>query len=231
MRVAISVIPSSQFETQLREGVLVSMRKKLQTCMSIWAEQIQIDVGQFLKHVFDQTEVAKGLRGSGTIDLAAHFGLSSEAAVAMADGMGALIEHSVRVGTLKGTDIRIGIRAIKDDWDMFMRLPNAAYISGGGFTIPVMQWLLVDPYVDWDDAVYGIIFNGGGSASQARSFIQSRSGKAIMIRAGGNVSPWVVPYICVGPNGTNFIEYTLGQPGVARQCAEFVFDVLKGWNG
>lgn len=231
MAMSVTLIPGAKFEEQLRAGAMRAMRDKLHLCVRSWGKKIEADLGDFLKHIFLQTDVAKSLQGSGSVDLAAHFGLTPDEALSLCEGMASVVERSVRIGVLKGERLQIGVRAVKDDWQEFLQLPLASHLSSGGFTIPVMRWMLVDPYVDWDDVVYGIVFSGQGGSGRAHSFVKSRSGSAIMVQAGGQVSPWVVPHICVGPGGTNFIEYTLGQPDVARRCVEFVLDVLKGWQG
>jgi len=184
---------------------------------------------------FNNTAVAKALRGYGSEDLRAHLGLSDSTANALVDGMGDLIRSSVRLlsrggGTTVGTRVSLRIQAIEKDWSNYLNLPGAQYISSpSNITIPVVKWLLMDPTIDVGAAAYQICFLGDDQKIDARIQRVSRSGRAIMLSLAtlGGGGGYVLPAIISGQAGQNFIELALGQKGVAAEAAKILMKKVR----
>jgi len=223
---------SAGFTRDLRRGVLQATSRKALRKVSRRSRRLRERIGQILVTAFDSTAVARGLRGDGTSDLAAHFGLTDSQASRLADNMGNVIRNSVRIMVrqfrLRGA---VQIRAVESDFTDFLTLPNASYISQqSGITIPVMQWLLIDPNIDIGQAAYNIVFSGESGRFDTRINRVSRSGRAIMVKLSqlGGSSGYVLPAIVRGDMGGNFIELALSQKGIARQIGQIVFTAMKG---
>jgi len=218
--------PTSNTTKQLRDGVRKSGFRILSGRVAAQAPVISRDVGNMLVRKFNSSAVAKALRGQGSEDLPAHFGLSDSIANSLVDGMAALIRASVRISSRStGELMSIKVQAVERDWNSYLSLPGASYLSyPSNITIPVVRWLLIDPTIDIGAAAYSILFEGEDSRFDARIQKVSRSGRAIMIALStlGGGSPYVLPSIVSGNAGENFIEMTLGQPGVAQEAIQLL---------
>jgi len=230
-QIIFRVEPTTKTMTQLIKGV----RKE---GSRIWARHamagavvISREIGTMLVNKFNNTEVAKALRGHGGEDLPAHFGLSDATANALADGMAGLIRSSVRILSRSGVDVvSLRIQAVENNWGDYLNLPGAKYISyPSNITIPVVRWLLIDPSIDVGQAAYDIIFRGEDQKFDVRIQKVSRSGRAIMVslEALGGGGGYVLPSIVSGGMGENFIEYTLGQKNVAMEAAAILMKRVK----
>lgn len=215
------ITPTSQFTSQLIAGVNKWGSRAFASRVLANAASISAEIGNMLVDKFNKSDVAKSLRGQGQHDLPAHFGLDDSTANALADGMASLIRSSVRLLSQETKNtVSIRIQAVERDWDKYLSLPGAQYISGpSNITIPVVKWLLIDPNIDIGQASYDIVFAGG--KFDARIQTASRSGRAIMVslKALGGGGGYVLPSIVSGRAGKNFIEYALGQKGVAQRAA------------
>jgi hypothetical protein len=219
--------PTSSFIPQLRKGVLQQGSRKFFNRIAFNSTIIIQNIGNFLATIFEGTEVARSLRGTGSTDLAAHFGLSDSRADNLVSAMSEVIRQSVSIIT-KPTDSGgiVQIRAIPIDYSAFLGLPGAEYTSHpSNIIIPVMKWMLIDPDIDIGQAAYDIVFSGQENAAiDARIEKVSRSRRAIMValeQLGGG-SGYVLPAIIRGNAGTNFIEFVIRQPGIAQQVAKIV---------
>jgi len=191
------------------------------------ARAISMSIGAMLVSTFNKTAVAMALRGQGSEDLPAHFGLSDSEANNLADGMADLIRSSVRLLSFKlGKVMAIDIRAVEKDWSKYLSLPGAQYMSSpSNIMIPVAKWLLVYPSIDIGAAAYDIVFSGENEKFTAQINKVSRSGRAIMVSLkalGGGGTPYVLPSIVSGGMGENFIEMTLKQKSVAVEAARIL---------
>lgn len=218
-------IPST-FQSQLRSGVAKNTTDQIFARIGFTASNILKQVSDLLVNIFESTEVAQSLRGNGSEDLAAHFGLSSSEANSLVEGMSSIIYNSVNLITQKTGDTGIiQIKAIDTNYSEFLSLPGAEYASQpSNIIIPVMRWLLIDPDIDIGAGAYDIVFLGKNAKLDARIERVSRSGRAIMVeleKLGGG-SGYVLPAIVRGNAGANFIEYVLRQSGVAQQVAEII---------
>lgn len=195
------------------------------------ASLISQDIGTMLVRVFNNTDVAKSLRGQGSEDLPAHFGLNDSIANSLADGMGDLIRSSVQLLSIsEGNVISIRIQAVERDWGKYLSLPGATYLARpSNILIPVVKWMLIDPNIDVGAAAYDIVFEGEGAGFDTRIQRVSRSGRAIMVSLDtlGGSGGYVLPSIISGGMGENFIELTLGQKNVARQAAMILMKRVK----
>ncbi len=218
---------TSSFIPRLRQGVLRQGSRVFFNRVAFNSSNIIQKIGGFLASIFEATEVAQSIRGNGSEDLGAHFGLSDARADGLVNGMAELIRNSVRIVTRPtnagGT---VQIRAIPIDYSEFFSLPGASFPSHpSNITIPVMQWLLIDPNIDIGQAAFDIVFSGEESvAIDARIEKVSRSGRAIMValKQLGGGSGYVLPAIVRGNLGENFIEFVIRQPGVAQTVAQTV---------
>jgi len=232
----LKLIPTAQFEKQLENGVVKFGSIDINNRLALNFKQIASDIGDYIGGVFNQTEVAKSLRGIGSVDLPAHFGLTDSLANELVDGMLNIIKNSVVIAfNTRHSDGRgtIMIQAIETDWQKYTELPGAKYVSinsksNTAITIPVVEWMLIDPTIDIGQANYNIVFQGGShDKAIARS---SRSGRAIMIslKALGGTTGYVLPdIISKGTLGQNFIEFAIGQEGVAQKVAELCINRIK----
>lgn len=226
----IKIIPGAGFTKQLEDGCVRFGSIALNNRVALNFKQIASEVGNFLATVAGQSDVMKSLRGGGSVDLPAHFGLSDGDANGLVEGMLNIIRGSVVVGfTTQGSNGRgtINIKAVQADFQEFLALPGASYISKpSNITIPVVEWMLLNPTVDSSTAAYAIVFSGDNMFNSK----SSRSGRAIMVtlkRLGGGTSYVLPDIISKGSLGNNFIEFALSQEGVARKCAEIVIAKIK----
>lgn len=221
------LIPGPNFQAQLRQGVLREGSRQFFTRVIFNVTSIIGKIGNFLVTAFENTEVAQALRGNGSDDLAAHFGLTDSQANSLVDSMGIVIKNSVSISTRPlDTGGTVEIRAIPLDYSAFLALSDGEYISQpSNITIPVMKWLLLDPNIDIGQAAFDIVFSGErGAAIDARIDKISRSGRAIMVsleQLGGG-GGYVLPEIVRGNAGSNFLEFVIRQPGVAQEVAQIV---------
>lgn len=195
------------------------------------ASSISQSIGNMLVVKFNNSTVAQALRGQGSEDLPAHFGLSDSAANTLVDGMVKLIKTSVRL-LGRGTNgiMSIRIQAVDKNWDEYINLPGAQYISQpSNINIPVVKWLLISSSIDIGQAAYEIVFKGENKKIDARIQKVSRSGRAIMVALStlGGGGGYVLPSIVSNQGGQNFIEYTLGQPGVATAAANILMKKVR----
>ena len=222
-KVILSIKINSQTMDQLTKGVRVNGSRIWSGRVLANASLISKDIGNMLVRKFNNTAVAKSLRGQGSADLPAHFGLSDSKANALADGMAELIRSSVHILRQDTKGIAsIKIRAVERNWDKYLSLPGAQYVSNpSNITIPVVRWLLIDPNIDIGQAAYDIVFKGENEKFDVRIQKISRSGRAIMVSLAtlGGSGGYVLPSIVSGQMGQNFIEMAIGQPGVAKEAA------------
>lgn len=220
----LRIKPTTNTMTQLIKGVRREGSRKWAGRVLTKAAIISKDIGTMLVRTFNNTPVAKALRGQGSEDLPAHFGLSDTKANALANGMAELIRSSVHIlsRSSDGNAMSIRIQAVKDDWNEYLTLPGAQYVSSpSNIIIPVVRWLLMDPNIDIGAAAYDIVFEGQDKNFDTRIQHVSRSGRAIMVslKALGGGGGYVLPAIVSKQAGQNFIEYTLGQKNVAMKAA------------
>jgi len=228
------------FNVQSTAKTMVQLAKGVKRDGSrIWAGRamaqaatVSKEIGNMLVKVFNETQVVKALRGQGGVDLPAHLGLDDNTANSLADGMAGLIRTSVRLMSKSAGDgaVSIRIQAVEDNWNEYLGLPGAQYISQpSNIIIPVARWLLVDPSIDIGQAVYDIVFRGESEKFDVRIQKVSRSGRAIMVslKALGGSGGYVLPAIISGQAGQNFIEYALGQPNVAVEAAKILIKRVK----
>lgn len=216
---------------QLRDGVRRSGFRILSGRVAAQASVISKDIGNMLVRKFNSSAVAKALRGQGSEDLPAHFGLSDNTANDLVDGMAVLIKSSVRISSrTAGELMSIRVQAVERDWSNYLNLPGATYLSQpSNIVIPVVKWLLIDPTIDVGAAAYNIIFKGEDEKFDVRIQKVSRSGRAIMVAlsALGGGGGYVLPSIVSGGMGENFIEMTLGQKGVAVEAATLLMKRVR----
>jgi len=224
-----SIVIPPGFEKQLENGVLKYGSMIVNDTVALNFQKIANDIGEFIAKAAGETEVMKSLRGQGGVDLPAHFGLSDGDANGLVDGMLNIIRGSVVVGfntqhaNGRGTII---IRAVESDFQKFLTLPGASYVSQpSDITIPIMEWMLLDPSIDIGAAAYQIVFQGDKNFHSTNS----RSGRAIMVSLTslGGGGGYVLPGIISGTGGGNFLEFAISQPGIAEKCAQIVIDRIK----
>lgn len=230
-KIIYKIEPTAQTTTQLIKGVKRRGSKIFVGRAMAHAAAISRSIGIMLVKKFNNTSVAKSLRGQGSEDLPAHFGLDNSTANALVDGMGELIQTSVSLlSKSDGTTMSLRIRAVERNWSKYLNLPGAKYISHpSNITIPVIRWLLIDPNIDIGQAAYDIVFKGEGENFDVRIQKVSRSGRAIMVSLDtlGGSGGYVLPSIISGKIGQNFIEYALGQPGVAMEAASILIKKVR----
>jgi hypothetical protein len=225
-KIKFTIETTKQTLSQLAKGVRREGSRLWGRAAIVNGPAVSLGIGTMLVKKFESTAVAKSLRGQGSEDLPAHFGLSDGMASALVDGMGELIRSSVQIISKRdGHSVYLRIRAVSTDWNEYLSLPGAQYISSpSNITIPVAKWLLIDPSIDIGQAAYDIVFKGEDSKVDAQIEKVSRSGRAIMVsleKLGGS-GGYVLPSIVSGQAGQNFIEYTLGQKGVAIEAANIL---------
>ncbi len=225
-KIIFKLEPTSTTMTQLTKGVKKGGSR-------IWAGRamanaavISSDIGNMLVGKFNNTQVARALRGHGSEDLPAYLGLSNSTANTLVDGMAELVRTSVRILSRESVGIMsLRIKAVERDWGKYLKLPGAQYVSNPSkITIPVARWLLIDPNIDIGQAAYDIVFKGDDEQFDVRIQKVSRSGRAIMVslKTLGGSGGYVLPSIISGQSGQNFIEMTLGQPDIARMAAQIL---------
>ncbi len=218
-------------KAQLVKGVTKYGSRAFGRAVISRGQVITTAIATMLIRVFNKSEVAKALRGQGGTDLPAHFGLSDDEANGLVEGMAGIIGRSVRLSSRRtGGSVGVRIQAVKKDWNEYLSLPGASYMSKpSNITIPVAKWLLVDPTIDIGQAAYDIVFLGEDNKIDVRIQRASRSGRAIMVSLDslGGSGGYVLPGIVSGLGGQNFIEYTLGQPGVAKEAANILISKIR----
>lgn len=228
-RLKIQFTPNTT--VQLIKGVMSDGSKMFAHAAIVKGKVISNSIAQMLIKTFNNSDVAKALRGQGGTDLPAHFGLTDSEAGALANGMADLIGRSVQlVSKRTGGSVSLRIQAVDDDWNKYLNLPGAQYISRpSNIIIPVARWLLIDPTIDIGQAAYDIVFEGEDQAIDVRIQKVSRSGRAIMVSLDslGGSGGYVLPDIVSGRGGQNFIEMTLGQPEVAKKAATILMSKIK----
>lgn len=223
--------PTPQTMSQLARGVKLNGSKTWFVRVFQKRAVIVGEISQMLVAEFNNSSVARALRGQGSTDLPAHFGLNNSTANALADGMADLIKKSVRLGGSPGKDaMSIFIKAVEKDWNEYLSLSGASYVSSpSNITIPVAKWLLIDPTIDIGQAAYDIVFKGENNQFDVRIQHVSRSGRAIMVSLAtlGGSGGYVLPSIVSGQAGQNFIEYTLGQPNIAMKATKILMNKIR----
>ena len=228
---SFTIFPGPGFDTQLINGILDGLITRVISKQPVIRQRI----GELLASTFDRTSVAKALRNKGATDLPAHLGLTDSQASKLADDMATVIRRSVVLTTNRiGSNAIITIAAIESDFQEFLALPNAKYVSlsekGTSIEIPVMEWLLLDPNKDIGQAAFDIVFRGTRGAGFDSSITRvSRSGRAIMAtleKLGGGTG-YVLPSIVSGGLGKNFLEFAFNQPGVAEKSAQIVIKQIQ----
>lgn len=229
-RTRLTIQFASNTMAQLNKGVINHGSRAFARSVISRGQVITTAIATMLIKVFNKSEVAKALRGQGGTDLPAHFGLSDSVASSLANGMAVLIGQSVRlVSKRTGGSVSIRIQAVRRDWNEYLSIPGAEYRSQpSNITIPVARWLLVDPTIDIGQAAYDIVFLGEDNKLDVRIQKASRSGRAIMVSLDslGGSGGYVLPGIVSGHGGQNFIEYTLGQPGIAKEAANILMSKI-----
>jgi len=227
----IRIIPGSNFNRLLEDGVTKNVFNIMERRLISRENQISNDIGEYIISIFESTDVVKSLRGKGSVDLQAHFGLSDGLSNQLVDGMILIIRNSIKLSSRPASDNpSIQMRIIDTDWEKYIALPGARYFSSpSNIEIPVIEWLLVDPAIDIGAAAYDIVFRGHSPKFDTRIEKVSRSGRAIMasLESLGGSSGYVLPDIISKNAGLNFIEYAIGQQGVANRVGEIVFNGLK----
>lgn len=231
-RINFRIEPTTKTTAQLIKGVKKEGSRMWARHVMAGSVIISREIGTMLMATFNNTAVAKALRGQGSEDLPAHFGLNDDTANALVDGMAELIRSSVRMLSRSISHAAsIRIQAIEDNWNDYLGLPGAQYVSSpSNILIPVAKWLLIDPSIDIGAAAYDIVFKGQKEGFDARIQEVSRSGRAIMVSLealGGGGTGYVLPAIVSGGMGKNFIEMTLGQKGVAQKAAQILMKRVK----
>jgi len=231
-KITFNVQPTTKTIVQLAKGVKREGSRVWAGRAMAQAAIVSKEIGNMLVKVFNETPIAKALRGQGGTDLPAHLGLGDSMANSLADGMAGLIRASVRLMSRNAGDgaVAVRIQAIEDNWNEYLGLPGAQYVSQpSNITIPVARWLLVDPSIDIGQAAYDIVFRGENEKFDVRIQKVSRSGRAIMVslKALGGSGGYVLPAIISGQAGQNFIEYALGQPTVATEAANILMKRVK----
>lgn len=224
----IKIIPGAGFTKQLEDGCVRFGSVAINNRVALNFKSIAGEIGNYIATVFSATDVAKSLRGQGGVDLPAHLGLSDNDAQRLVEGMLNIIRESVVVGfntqhaNGRGTII---IQAIESDFQKFLELPGAKYVSQpSNIIIPVMAWMMLDPSIDIGAASYQIVFSGDANFRGKNS----RSGRAIMVELSklGGGTPYLLPDIIAKTGGTNFLEFAISQPGVAQKVAQLVINKL-----
>ncbi len=222
---------ASKTTAQLIKGVKVGGSRVFTRRVFAQASSISKEIGAMLVTNFNATPVARSLRGQGLEDLPAHFGLDDGLANDLVDGMSEIIRTSVRILSRgEGDVVSVRIQGIESDWEKYVTLPGAQYISKpSNATIPVVRWLLINPNIDIGQAAFDIVFSGENDKIDARIQKVSRSGRAIMVSLStlGGGGGYVLPDIISGKFGKNFIEFALGQPGIAQQAANILMKRVR----
>ncbi|RLC89083.1 MAG: hypothetical protein DRJ03_00575 [Chloroflexi bacterium] len=230
-KIRFVVQPTAKTMAQLIKGVKQEGSRLWARRVLARASSVSKEIGTMLVKTFDNTDVAKALRGQGANDLPAHLGLDDGTAHALADGMAKLIQSSVHILSRgAGDSVSIKIQAVEDNWSDYLGLPGAQYVSHpSNITIPVARWLLIDPSIDIGQAAYDIVFKGEDEKFDVRIQKVSRSGRAIMVslKALGGSGGYVLPSIISGQGGQNFIEYALRQPNVAVEAATILMKKVR----
>lgn len=230
-QIIFKIKPTSKTMTQLIKGVRREGSRKWSGRVLTKAALISKEIGTMLVKTFNNTAVAKALRGQGSADLPAHFGLNDGAANALVDGMADLIRSSVHIlSRSDGDAVSIRIQAVEDNWNEYLALPGAQYVSSpSNVIIPVAKWLLIDPSIDIGQAAYEIVFQGEDANFDIRIQKVSRSGRAIMVslKTLGGGGGYVLPAIVSGQAGQNFIEYALRQSSIAMEAAIILMKKVK----
>ncbi len=227
---SIQIIPGSNFNLQLKNGVLKATTQLIGIKALVNSPAIKIEIGQLLVKVFLKTEVVRSLLGGGSTDLSAHLGLRPGEARGLVDGMKNILQNSVSMVISTRREKVIQIRAVEADFSVFRTLPGASHINRrSGILIPVIDWMLIDPNIDIGQAAFDIVFSGDfGGKFDATIQQGSRSKKAIMVAleklSGG--SSYVLPTILRQSGGKNFIEVALRQKGVVDEIGKILFKRL-----
>lgn len=224
-KINLKLMPIAGFTQQLRNGVTHSASNQWIGRTAAQSTRIKQEIGSVLAGALETSSVIKAIRGYGSEDLPAHFGLNNTMANQLADGMIEMIKQSVLLSIRQSKyKASVRIRAGKRIWTEYLQLPGAEYISRpSNIVIPVLRWLLIDPNIDIGQAAYDIVFYGEqGKMLDAQIRKVSRSGRAIMVALDslGGSGGYVLPAIVAGRAGENFIEYTLGQPNIAQAVAQ-----------
>jgi len=227
----ITLIPTPQFNQQLSIGVRSDIKNRIIGRALLKGNTIVSSVGNMLADLLDNNDVIKSLRGNGSVDLAAHFGLTDSQSNGLADGMISLVRKSVKFIFNNQSDIIIGIRAVPSDFTEFLSLPGAEYVSkSSNIVIPVLRWLLIDPDIDIGAAAFDIVFSGDFSGKFDTTINKvSRSGRAVMIELQklGKNTGYILPDIIRGNFGENFIEFALGQEQVRLNAANILMENIR----
>ena len=153
-KIIFRIQPTAKTITQLIKGVRGEGSRRWAGRAMARAPLIRADIGAMLVRKFNNTVVARSLRGQGSEDLPAHFGLDNSSANALVDGMAELIRTSVRTlsqSTCGAVSLRI--QAVENNWSNYLSLPGAQYMSRpSNILIPVVKWLLIDPTIDFGQA-------------------------------------------------------------------------------
>lgn len=224
------IIPGSNFDAQLRKGVLNESMRLIAQKVLVNSQAIKTEIGQLLVRFFLKTDVVGSLLGGGSTDLSAHLGLRSGEGAGLVNGMKNILQNSVTLITSLKKEKVIQIRAVEADFGVFRALPGASHInSRSGISVPVIDWMLIDPDIDIGQAAFDIVFRGdfGGKFD---STIQegSRSGRAIMVslESLGGGGSYVLPEILRQSGGKNFIEAAIRQRGVVDEIGKILIKRL-----
>lgn len=224
--------PTYAVQEKLIKHINTQVRAMMFDRLFVRQSSLLSQIGDLLAKEFAGSAVGATLLDPGTEsgDLIGHLGISTSQSRELGTAMMALIRGSVSLQAGKRQTV-IRVTAVSRDWNAYRSLPYAQYVSKqSGATIPVSDWLLVNPEIDVGQAEYDIAWKDD-SPFPDRSFKNSRSGIAVMIRQakwGANWSgPWKLPTWVHKIGGENFIEYTLGQTGVASAVGKILLEHVK----
>jgi len=228
MKIRLEV--SGKTKSQLTAGIMQEGSVYFSQKVMTNAQQIDKAVMNRVVDRFRKTQVVQSILNTGSIDLQAHLGLTPVLAKSLVDGMEEMIRNSFRLASVgTGNSVSISIQAVDDNWQTYLSLPGATYISkSSGIEIPVLGWLLIDPSIDIGQASYEIIFRGYSSKMDTRINKCSRSRRAIMVSLEelGGGGGYVLPAIISGNAGQNFIEYAIRQRAFAEEIGTIVMDII-----
>jgi len=220
---AIILSPGDNFATQLKFGILKDAPKVIARESLARIGKIKGAVADVLIEKVDNTAVIKSLLGQGSVDLAAHLGMTPEEVISFTDGIGDVISQEIVLVTSNNPNKFVTIKAVRDDFGKMLSLPGASHSTLKGIEIPVARWILINPNIDIGQAAFDIVFLG----KEDRRFdnlirSESRSGRALMILlenlSGGK--PYVLPTIIRGRGGRNFITVALQTKKIRDQVGQ-----------
>lgn len=223
---SIQIIPTNQFDAQFAIGVRREAASKITKKIIGSVGAIKKSVGEVLVVIFRNTPVVQGLTGGGAVDLQAHLGLRPGEGSSFAAGMQNVILDEINITTSNDPNKIIKLTAIDASYSRMIVLPGASHTNQQtGTTVPVGEWILVDPDIDIGQAAFDIVFKGGEGGKFDKAIQQgSRSGRAIMValQSLGGGPGYVLPAVVRGDGGKNFIEVAMQTQKVADRIGQII---------